>query len=171
MTRQPQIALVVAVADNGVIGAAGKLPWHLPADLRRFRRLTLGRPVLMGRRTFDSLPGPLHGRTNLVLTHCPQTLPSGVVGVTGIADALARSASLGPWLYVIGGAGLIGAALPQAQRFYLTRVHASPPGDAYCPAWDPGAWQVLARERHAADARHPYAMTFETLLRAHTARA
>jgi dihydrofolate reductase len=168
MTPQPRIALVVAVADNGVIGAAGTLPWHLPADLRRFRRLTLGKPVLMGRRTFDALPGPLRGRTNFVLTHRPQTLPSGVAGVADLADALARSASLGPWLYVIGGVGLIVAALPRAQRFYLTRVHGCPPGDAYFPAWDTGAWQVLARERHGTDGRHAYAMTFETLLRVRT---
>lgn len=166
MTAPVRLALVVAVADNGVIGAGGTLPWRLPADLRRFRRLTLGKPVLMGRRTFESLPAPLAGRLNLVLTHRPRALPPGAVGVPDWNAALDRAGAAGDWLYVIGGAALFAHALGRAQRLYLTCVHDRPAGDVVFPAWERSAWTLLAREEHAADARHACAMTFCTYLRA-----
>lgn len=166
MTAPVRMALVAAVADNGVIGADGTLPWRLPADLRRFRRLTLGKPVLMGRRTFESLPAPLAGRLNLVLTHRPETLPPGAVGVPNWDEALQQATAAGDWLYVIGGAALFAHALACAQRLYLTCVHDRPAGDVVFPAWDRSAWTLLAREHRGADVRHACAMTFCTFLRA-----
>lgn len=166
MSAPARLALVVAVADNGVIGAGGTLPWRLPADLRRFRRLTIGKPVLMGRRTFESLPAPLAGRTSLVLTGTPAALPAGIVGVRDWDAALAQAGALGNWVYVIGGAALFEHALSRAQRLYLTCVHDRPAGDVYFPVWEKSAWTLLAQESHAADARHACAMTFCTYVRA-----
>lgn len=167
MTGRVRLALVVAAAENGVIGAGGKLPWRLPADLRRFRRLTFGKPVLMGRRTFESLPGVLAGRTHLVLTRGGGTaLPEGVIAVADWGAALARAAMLGEWLYVIGGAAVFEAALPQAERLYLTRVHDQTAGDVHFPAWNEAAWRLVGREAHRADARHAHDYTFLTYMRA-----
>ena len=164
-TMGPNLALVVAAADNDVIGAGGTLPWKLPADLRRFRRLTLGKPVIMGRRTFDSLPAPLPGRTNIVLTSRPAGLPDGVVTVDSWASALEHAARCGAWASVIGGADVFARALPSARRLYLTRVHDRPVGDVWLPPWNPAEWALLASEARPPDARNPVGMTFLTYLR------
>jgi len=160
----PCIALVVAVADNGVIGRGGALPWHLPDDLKFFKEVTLGKPVLMGRRTFESIGRPLPGRRNLVLTHRALKGAAGVERVASLEDALARVADA-PELCVIGGAALYAEALPLAQRLYLTRVHCFIPGDVYFPPWVASDWREIARREHPADAHHVYAMSFLTLER------
>jgi dihydrofolate reductase len=161
----PVLSLVVAVADNDVIGRGGGLPWHLPADLRRFRALTMGKPMLMGRRTWESLPGLLPGRRHIVLTRTPGYEAPGCTVVGSLEEAL-EAAGDAPELMVIGGAGLFAETLPRARRIHLTRVHASVDGDTFFPRYDPAQWRETAREHREADERNPYACTFITLERA-----
>lgn len=157
-----KLSLVVAAAENGVIGRDGGLPWHLPADLKRFRRLTLGHHVVMGRRTHASIGRALDGRTNLVVTSRPHEVAPGCRAVPDLeaALALAREAGEGE-LFVIGGAALYAAALPLADRIYLTRVAAHVTGDVRFPPLDPATWREVSREEHPRDERHahPYAFT------------
>ena len=159
-----RLTIVAALADNGVIGRAGTLPWHLPDDLRRFKALTMGRPILMGRRTFESIGRPLPGRRNLVLTRRAATLPAGVEAVAGLATALEKCAGAAE-LCVIGGADVYRQALPQADRLELTRVHASAAGDVTFPDFELAQWREVARVEHGADEHHQWAMTFLTLER------
>jgi dihydrofolate reductase len=160
----PLICLVAAVADNGVIGQGNALPWHLPADLAHFRRLTLGRTLLMGRRTWDSLSGPLPRRRHLVLTRDPTFNAPGCTPV-GSLDAALAAAVGEEVLMVVGGAAVYALALPRADRFYLTRVQARVTGDTRFPDWDEGLWQEVDRAEHGVDARNPIPMTFLTLHR------
>ncbi len=153
------ISLIVAAADNGVIGRDNALPWHLPEDLRRFKRLTLGKPIVMGRRTFESIGKPLPGRLNIVLTRDANYRRDGVTVVHDLEGAL-RAAADAPEIMVIGGAELFRLCLPRAGRVHLTRVHADVAGDVLWPKLD-GSWQRVAAEPHAADERHTHAMTFE----------
>jgi dihydrofolate reductase len=157
------------MADNGVIGRDNALPWRLPEDLRRFKALTMGKPILMGRRTFDSIGRPLPGRLNLVLTRAGDWSAAGVAVVHSVEEALARAGEVAE-LMVIGGAEVYRLALPHAQRIYLTRVRGRVEGDTCFPAPDPAQWREVASEDHAADERHSHAMTFVTLERATTAR-
>ena len=151
------LTLVVARADNGVIGRDGQLPWHLPEDLKRFRRLTLGKPVVMGRRTYDSIGKPLPGRRNIVLTRQLGWRADGVETAVTLDDALALAADT-PEVAIIGGATVYAEALPRADRIELTEVHAAPAGDTFFPPLDPARWREIARE---ADAQ----MSFVTLVR------
>lgn len=166
--RGPLITLVVAMADNGIIGRNGALPWHLPDDLKRFKAFTLGKPVLMGRKTWNSLGRPLPGRTNLVMTRTPTLLgsaaPQGAAVVTSFEEALTRFAA-SPEIAVIGGAEIYALSLPAAARIERTRVHVDLDGDTAFPALPAGEWRIVASEAHPADARHPWPMTFETLER------
>lgn len=164
---RPRVTLVVAVAENGVIGREGGLPWRLPADLQRFKALTLGKPVLMGRRTFESIGRALPGRHNIVLTR-QRTAGPVVAGVTVVHDWDAALAAAGEAaeVMVIGGAEIYAMALPHAQRIELTRVHARIDGDTHFPELDAATWITRHSETHAADERHPHAMTFLTLERA-----
>lgn len=161
MTR---LALVAALATNGVIGRGGALPWHLPDDLRHFKAVTLGKPVLMGRRTFESIGRPLPGRRNLVLSTGPSIAVPGIETVRNLQEALQRCADCEE-VCVIGGAVLYAAALPLAQVLYLTRVHADVEGDVHFPAVRWEEWRESARSEHPADERHAHAMTFVTLER------
>jgi len=155
------LTAVVAVAENGVIGRAGGLPWHLPADLRHFKAMTMGRPVLMGRRTFDSIGKPLPGRRNLVLTRRPLDVP-GVEAVSSVDEAIALVGDV-PEMSVIGGAQLWAETLPRIGRLYLTRVHADVDGDTFFPEIDPAQWREVERREQAADEKNAYAMSFVTL--------
>jgi dihydrofolate reductase len=159
-----RLTLIAALADNGVIGRSGTLPWHLPDDLRRFKALTMGRPILMGRRTFDAIGRPLPGRRNLVLTRGTRPLPAGVEAVASLEAALAACAGE-PELCVIGGADVYRQVLPRADRLELTRVHATVDGEVTFPEFQPERWREIARIEHAADDRHGYAMSFITLER------
>ena len=154
------ITLIVAVADNGVIGRENALPWHLPEDLKRFKRLTMGKPMIMGRKTFESIGKPLPGRRNIVVTRDPNYHREGVDVVHGTGEALAITAGT-PELMVIGGAELFRLFLPLAGRVHLTRVHGNIEGDVVWPALDNRQWEVIERERYESDDRHAYAMTFE----------
>ena len=158
------IVLVVAVADNGVIGRGGTLPWHLPDDLKFFKAVTMGKPLLMGRRTFESIGKPLPGRRNLVLTRGASAFPAGVEAVASI-DAAQALLPEKPELCVIGGAALFAQTLPLAQRLYLTEVHGAVVGDVHFPPWNRADWRETQRSEHPADERHLYAMSFVTLER------
>ena len=155
MTK-PRITLVVARAQNGVIGRGGKLPWHLPADLKRFKALTMGSAMLMGRKTFDSLPGLLPGRRHLVLTHDRDWSAPGADITHSVEEALAAAGS--EPVSVIGGAEIFAIMLPRAERVELTEVLADIEGDTFMP--DPrngGSWHEAAEEAVAAeDGRPPY---------------
>lgn len=159
-----KVAIIAALADNGVIGRNGTLPWHLPADLRRFKALTMGWPMLMGRRTFESIGRALPGRRNLVLTRGQPALPAGVEAVGSLAEALYLSAAAGT-LYVIGGAEVYALALPQATHLELTRVHTMSAGDVRFPDFDAAQWSELEHREYPADERHAWPMSFVTLIR------
>jgi dihydrofolate reductase len=160
----PLVSLLVAATENGVIGRDNGMPWHLPDDLKHFKALTLGKPVLMGRKTFDSIGKPLPGRTNLVLTRVANWAVPGATAVPDL-DAALREAGAAAELVVAGGAQVYALALPRVSRIYLTRIHAVIEGDTWLPDLDLSAWHEAARELHPADARHAYAMSFITLER------
>ena len=152
MTR---LAVIVAVADNGVIGRDNSLPWHLPEDLRYFKRVTMGKPIVMGRKTFESIGRPLPGRTNIVISRNPEFEAAGVSAVASLDEALELAAEVAgdagaSELVVIGGAEIYRLAIPRADRLYVTEVHAATEGDALLPdvAWT--EWEETRRERHAA---------------------
>lgn len=152
-----EIVCVVAVADNGIIGRDGGMPWRLKSDLRHFRTLTMGHPVVMGRKTYLSLGKPLPGRTNIVVTRDPSVAIAGVVVVSSLpaaldvarADALRRGAGA---IMVIGGGDIYAQVMPLATRLEMTRVHATPAGNARFPELDPILWRETARADHAAGA-------------------
>jgi dihydrofolate reductase len=160
------VVLVVAAADNGVIGRDGAMPWHLAADLRRFRRLTTGKPVVMGRKTFESIGKPLPGRHNIVLTRDPGWRVPGTTVVPGLADAIAAAGleTGSDELMVIGGAEIYALARPVATRIELTRIHLSPEGDSFFPDPEPAQWTLKTREDHAAAGGAP-AHSFQTYIR------
>jgi dihydrofolate reductase len=151
--NRPEIILVLARADNGVIGADGAIPWRLPADLRHFKRITKNLPMIMGRRTFDSLPGLLPGRRHIVLTRNPDWAEEGAEPVHSVAEAL-RVANA-PHVAVIGGSHIYDLFLPLADRIELTEVHVAPGGDARIAAPDPATWEEVARHGFAADGAAP----------------
>lgn len=156
----PQITLIAALDCNYAIGRDRTMPWHLPGDLQRFKRLTLGKPVLMGRRTALAIGGLLPGRRNLVLTHSGSAPFAGQEVVASLDVAIA-AASESDELCVIGGGEVYALALPYATRMHLTLVGAEVKGaDAFFPAFDQAAWREIAREHHAADARHKYTYDF-----------
>lgn len=156
MNTRPPIVMVAAIASNRVIGSAGDLPWRLPADLRRFKAVTLGKPMIMGRKTFDSIGRPLPGRRTIVVTRNPYWSADGVETAPSLAAALALAAAGSPDEIVIAGGGEIYTqALPLADRLRLTWVDASPEGDALFPEVDTTAWRETAREQHAADEGRP----------------
>jgi dihydrofolate reductase len=157
---KPRVTLIVAVADTGVIGRDNSLPWHLPEDLKRFKRLTMGKPIVMGRKTYESIGKPLPGRSNIVLTRDANYRRDGVIVVQDV-DAAMRAAGEAPEIMVIGGADLFRLFLPRAGRVHLTRVHGDIPGDVMWPELDKREWSAVERETHAADERHAWPMTFE----------
>jgi dihydrofolate reductase len=159
-----EVSLIVATDDEGGIGLRGGLPWHLPDDLRRFKALTLGKPVVMGRRTWDSIGRPLPGRLNIVVSRDPRLAIQGATVVGTLEAALAAAGGV-PEVCVIGGAEIYRVALPLADTIHLTEVHANVGADTHFPSLDPAQWVEVARERRAADERHAHAMSYVTLRR------
>ena len=150
-----EIVLIVAVAENGVIGSHGTIPWRLKSDVLRLKTMTMGKPVVMGRKTFESLRRPLVGRTNIVVTRDASFRAAGAVVTTSFADA--RGIALGDALRrlateiaVIGGAEIYAQWMDRADRLEITEVHARPEGDTHFPAIDPAAWEEVARVRNKA---------------------
>lgn len=160
-----RITLVVAAAENGVIGKDGRLPWHLPEDLKRFRELTMGKPVLMGRRTWESIGRPLPGRRNIVISRNPAFAAAGAEIASSPEAALETVAGAAEAM-IIGGEAIYRHFLPRADCIQLTRVHRTVAGDARFPELARGAWRVAASERHRSTATEPpLAFTFQTLVR------
>jgi dihydrofolate reductase len=158
------VSLVVAVSENGVICRDGVLPWRLSSDLKTFRRLTMGKPIIMGRRTFQSIGKPLDGRDNIVVSRDPCFQPQGISTCESVADALTLARVLATTLrseeiMVIGGAGVYNAVLPVADRIYLTRVHATLDGDRHFPPLDASVWREASQEALAKGPRDDFAST------------
>jgi dihydrofolate reductase len=147
----PVIAFVVAVARNGVIGRDGRLPWRISSDLKRFKAITIGKPVIMGRRTWESLPRkPLPGRVNIILTHQVNYPAEGAVVANSLEDALLKaSRSDGGEICVIGGGEIFSELMPRASRIYLSEVDIEVQGDTFFPAIEPSRWRETSREVHA----------------------
>jgi dihydrofolate reductase len=166
-----RIAFVVARDRAGVIGKGGRLPWRLPDDMKRVRDLTVGKALIMGRRTYDSIGRPLPHRTSIVLTRDPSFKAEGVLVARTPEEALAFAeevlvpAGTPPEVIVFGGADVFAKFLPMADRIYLTEVDADVGGDTYFPPLDPAQWRELETEDHFADAKHPYAFKYVTLER------
>lgn len=157
----PRLVAVVAASENDVIGREGQLPWRLPADLAHFKRLTLGKPVLMGRKTYDSIGKPLPGRLNVVLSRTAEA-PEGCVVARSLDEALAiPEVASADEVMVIGGARVYDEALSRCVEVQLTRVHGTFEGDAFF-RFDASEWERVAVERREADEKNPWAMSFES---------
>jgi len=159
------LAVIVAAADNGVIGRNNALPWRIPADLQYFKRVTLGKPVIMGRKTYESIGRPLPGRANIVITRDTSYAAQGVRVVGSLQEALELAADIAlidgaEEAVVIGGAEIYGLAIPMADRLYFTQVHAEVEGDARLSAVDWTKWREVSRERHVAEEPNPYDYSF-----------
>jgi dihydrofolate reductase len=161
---QSVLALVVAMDRQGVIGKGGTLPWRLPADLKHFRAITWGKPLVMGRKTHESIGRPLPGRKNIVVSRDPGYSSPGCSVVHSIEQALAHTQSAAE-VMIIGGAALYAETLPRAQRIYLTEVHAEFDGDVHFPAYDRTAWRERERVDRPADAVNLYPYSFVLLER------
>ncbi len=157
-------SLIVARARNNAIGQANRMPWHLPADLAHFKRTTLGHPVIMGRRTWESIGRPLPGRRNIVVSRTPGFRPPGAETAFSLDDAW-RAAEGSDEAFVIGGAQLYAEALPQADRIYLTDVVAEVPGDTFFPDLEPGRWRETVLGECPADDRNRFPLRFLLLER------
>ena len=157
-----RINLIVAMAKNRVIGMGGKMPWHLPADFAWFRKTTLGHPVIMGRKTFESIGKALPGRRNIVVSRNPLWHADGCEVFATLDQALQSCGEVDD-VFIIGGATLYEQALPRADRLYVTEVDAAPQGDTWFPALPAGGWRQLSREHHAADEKNAHAMEFVVL--------
>lgn len=168
---KPVIALVVAMGENRAIGRGGDLPWHLRSDMRYFRKITMGKPVIMGRRTFKSLPRVLDGRLNIVLTRDRGFVaPDAVMAYSleeGLAAARDSAGRTGAGeIMVIGGEDVFREVLPQAGRIYLTEVHASPEADTWFPALEPDEWHEVSRVRYPAGPKDDHDFSLVVLERA-----
>lgn len=160
------LSMIAAVAENGVIGSDGGMPWHLPADLKFFRKTTMGKPIIMGRKTLESIGKPLDGRLNIVLTRQPNVQIEGCTVVSTLDHALASARAGGAdEAIIIGGGQLYSRAMPLAQRLFLTRIHETFEGDTYFPEIDLAAWIEVKRENHVADAKNSHDYSFCVLER------
>ncbi len=160
----PKVSIIAAMAENRVIGRDNALPWRLPADLQHFKALTVGKPIIMGRKTWESLPGLLPDRPHIVVTNNQQYRATGCSVVNSL-DAALDAAGEVPEIMVVGGALLYQQSLPLAQRIYLTLVHTVVEGDALFPELDLDVWHEQGREQHPSDDKNPYAYTFLTMQR------
>lgn len=165
MSRPRTLSIIAALGPDGVIGHQGDLPWRLPADLQRFKRLTMGHHLLMGRKTFDSLGRALPGRTSVVMSRSAIQRPEGVLLANSWERALELAAG-DDEAFVIGGADLFRIALPQADRLYLTFVDGEFEGDVFFPPWDPSEWRLVAEDARTPDEKNRYAYRFCDYVRA-----
>lgn len=163
-----KLTMIAAQAENRVIGRNNQLPWYLPEDLKYFKRVTMGKPIIMGRKTYESIGKPLPGRTNIVLTSQPGFSAEGVVVCHSMDEAVEHASAVAEVngcdeAVVIGGEAIYTEMLPRADRIYLTEVHAQVEGDAFFPAFDRGDWQEVARESFARSGPNPYDYSFVVL--------
>ncbi len=164
MSHIPLISLIAAIDENRLIGNANHLPWHLPADLRHFKALTLDKPIVMGRKTWESLPGLLPRRTHIVLTRDPAYRAIGCLLAASPAEAIDKAGAVAE-IMVVGGASIYRQLLPLAQRMYLTLIHGRFQGDAFFPAWNSQQWTEVQRDEVLADEKNRYDLSFLTLER------
>lgn len=157
------ISLVVAAANNNAIGKEGKMPWHLPNDLKHFKNVTWGMPVVMGRKTFDSLGKPLPGRKNIVITRQKEWEAEGAVKAANIKDALfiAQQADANE-IMIIGGGEIFKALFNRAKKIYMTRVEADPDADTFFPVIDPERWHLMSQQNYEADEKNAFNYSFQT---------
>ena len=159
-----RVSLIAAMASNRVIGIENRLPWRLPDDLQHFKKLTLGKTIVMGRKTWESLPGLLPDRRHVVVTRNVDYQAAGAEVVNSIEQAI-DSVAVDEEVLIVGGANLYNQTMPLAGTMYLTLVDADIEGDAFFPAWDEAHWQETQRQHHAVDERHQYAFDYVTLKR------
>jgi len=156
------ISFIVAVSENNVIGKDNQLPWHLPSDMKYFKNKTWAMPVVMGRKTFEALGKPLEGRTNIVITRQTDWRPAGVEIVHSIDQAIVEATKLdAKEIFIIGGAEIFSAALPSADRIYLTLIHHGFEGDAFFPELKQEEWKLVSNKDHEADEKNKYAHSFQ----------
>lgn len=160
MAGRPKLSLIVAMAKNRVIGAGGKIPWHLPNELQLFKSVTMGHPIVMGRKTWESIGRLLPGRTTVIVTRQQDYAVAGAIVVNSLDAALARCAGDSE-IFVIGGGELYRAALPLADRLYLTVVDAEPAGDTRMPEFDAAQWKLVDTKQFSKDERHAHDYRFE----------
>ena len=160
-----KLSLIVAVSENNIIGDSNQIPWHLPADLRHFKAITTGHPIIMGRKTYQSIGRALPNRRNIIVTRNTDFAAPGCTVVNSLESALAvAQEEISDEVFVIGGAAIYALALPSATTLYLTRVHVTVQGDTSFD-FAPEDWEVITTERHAADEKNAYAYSFITLQR------
>lgn len=158
------ISIIVAMNNKGVIGHEGDLPWRLSADLKHFKAITMGKPLIMGRKTHESIGRPLPGRKNIVVTHSEEFKAEGCVIVHSLDNAF-QAAGDADEVMIMGGSGIYDQSLARADRVYLTEVHADVKGDVYFPEFDKGEWKELGREEHTADEKNEFDYSFVVLER------
>lgn len=158
-STRPIISIIAAMAENRAIGMENRLPWRLPADLQHFKILTVGKPIIMGRKTWESLPGLLPDRPHIVVTGNPHYTAQGCVVTHSIEEAL-KAAEEVDEVMIVGGAAFYEQMLPKADRLYLTLVHTEVEGDAFFPEYDPARWREISRQHCLADEKNPFDYTF-----------
>ncbi len=158
------LSIIVAMDEQNTIGINNTLPWRLPSDLKRLKAITMGKPIIMGRKTYDSIGRPLPGRHNIVLTRDPSFSPEGVTVVNNPEAALEAVASDNEAI-VFGGANIYQVFLPKVQRIYLTRVHTKVTGDSFFPSLEGAEWQLVEEEAHLANDKDEFDFTYQTLER------
>ncbi|OGT87452.1 MAG: dihydrofolate reductase [Gammaproteobacteria bacterium RIFOXYA12_FULL_61_12] len=159
MVKKPLISLIAAMSENRVIGRDNRLPWHLPADLQHFKKLTLGKPIIMGRKTWESLPGLLPERNHIVLSRNRRYQAEGAILVRDLEKAVMAAGEVAE-IFIVGGATIYEQALATANRIYLTLIHAQIEGDAFFPRLDEGRWRLVLREDHPANGKNPLPYSF-----------
>lgn len=161
-----KLAIIVAVAENGAIGKDNQLLWRLPDDLKRFKQLTMGSPMIMGRKTFDSIGKPLPGRTSIVISRSSGNYPAGVIGVNSVGEAIEEARKTGvETAFVIGGGEIYKLFLPYTDKIFLTKVHTSIEGDTFFNIQDPEAWKEVYHDFRTVDERHALEFEFVDLER------
>ncbi len=159
------IAIVVAASENNVIGKDNQLIWHLPADLRYFKNLTMGHPILMGRKTYESIGKPLPGRTTVIITRQHDLQMPGCIVTNSLDEAIAEAQKLDQDVYIIGGAEIYRQAISKADTIYLTRLHHHFDGDAYFSELAEGDWETINTDKHEPDEKNKYSYSFITMKR------
>ncbi|GLR72548.1 type 3 dihydrofolate reductase [Agaribacter marinus] len=161
-----KVSIIAAMAKNRIIGKDNQMPWHLPADLKHFKSVTLGKPVLMGRKTYESIGKALPGRTNIVISRNVEYKLDDARVVESVEEAMSLASTLSSEVMVIGGGAIYEALLPKATHLYLTFIDLSTDGDTVFPDYESvGSWQIVETEKHSADDKNPHDYTFVTLAR------
>ncbi|PWV49730.1 dihydrofolate reductase [Chitinophaga sp. S165] len=156
------LSIIVAASENNVIGINNHLPWHLPVDMKYFKDTTMGKPIVMGRKSFEELGRVLPGRPNIMITRQPEYAAEGLYVVPSLEAGIEKAKTFGTEeIFITGGGEIFKMALSIVDRLYLTRVHAEVTGDTYFPEFDPTGWKLVKNERHEKDEKHAYALTFQ----------